>query len=58
MTASLLVVADREPLTWLLREQRFAIPVARATSASREERNSSITQLADATDIHGETDAS
>lgn len=33
MSDALLLVSDREPLAWLLREQRFAIPAKRASSA-------------------------
>jgi hypothetical protein len=33
MGDALLVISDREPLAWLLREQRFAIPTARMKSA-------------------------
>ena len=33
MTVSLLVISDREPLAWLLSEQRWAIPANRARSA-------------------------
>jgi hypothetical protein len=30
---AILLVSDREPLAWLLREQRFAVPESRAVSA-------------------------
>ncbi|GAA4401926.1 hypothetical protein GCM10023168_12000 [Fodinibacter luteus] len=33
MVVSLLVISDREPLAWLLSEQRWAIPAGRARSA-------------------------
>lgn len=33
MPTALLVISDREPLAWLLREHRFAIPAARMSSA-------------------------
>lgn len=35
MPTSLVVVSDREPLAWMLRTSRFALPAGRAASAPR-----------------------
>lgn len=35
MPTSLLVISDREPLAWMLRTSRFALPAGRAGSAPR-----------------------